>query len=132
MGEVPGARAELDRLGNVLRTQLLTLIAELTPDADRTLLFLDEPTPVDPEDPRAHHYSTTFRGKRPDSVTAPDTIRQAASLLANSGWEVSESREVNRTLIAAYRSGCTIEVRVPDHTPTILYSASTPAIALPE
>ncbi|MFB7721488.1 hypothetical protein [Nocardia sp. NPDC056100] len=132
MGEVPGARAELDRLGNALRTQLLALITELTPDADRTLLFLDEPTPVDDEHPSAHHYATTFRGKRPDSVTAADTVRHAASLLANSGWEVSESREVNRTLITAYRSGCTLELRIPDHTPTVLYSATTPAFPLPE
>ncbi|MEV6069817.1 hypothetical protein AB0L82_24990 [Nocardia sp. NPDC052001] len=132
MGEVPDARAELDRLGNSLRTQLLDLITLLTPGADPTLLFLDEPTPVDDEDPAAHHYSTTFRGQRPNSITAADTIRQAATLLANSGWEVSESREVNRTLITAYRSGCTLELRIPDHTPTVLYSATTPAFPLPE
>ncbi|MFF2552676.1 hypothetical protein ACFVUS_16845 [Nocardia sp. NPDC058058] len=132
MGEVPGARAELDRLGHALRTQLLDLITLLTPGADLTLLFLDEPTPVDEDHPSAHHYATTFRGKRPDSVTAADTVRHAAALLANSGWEVSESREVNRTLVAAYRNRCTLELRIPDHTPTILYSANTPAFPLPE
>lgn len=130
MGEIPGARAELDRLGNLLRAQLVDLIALLTPDADLTLLFLDEPTVTDWHEPLKYRYSTTFRGQRAAEVGAADTVRHAAALLANAGWEVSESREVNRTLVTGYSNGNTVEVRVPDQVPTVLFSAATPAMAL--
>ncbi|MRH88617.1 hypothetical protein GFY24_14390 [Nocardia sp. SYP-A9097] len=130
MGEIPGARAELDRHGRVLRTQLADLIALLTPDADLTLLFLDEPTVADWHEPLKYRYSTTFRAQRAEDVSAPDTVRRGAAMLANAGWEVSESREVNRTLVTGYSNGNTLEIRVPDQVPTVLFSASTPAMAL--
>ncbi|WP_327143731.1 hypothetical protein [Nocardia sp. NBC_01327] len=130
MGEIPGARAELDRLGRVLRTQVVALIEQLTPGADLMLLFLSEPTVSEWSEPVKYRYSTTFRGQRPESVGAADTVRRGAAMLADAGWEVSESREVNRTLVTGYRDGSTIELRVPDHTPTVLYSASSPALVL--
>lgn len=132
MGETSQARAELDRLGRSLRTQLVELITELTPGADLSLLFLDEPGVVDWHEPLRYQYSTdSFSGERGD-VAASETLRRATALLEAAGWSISEARETagttERTLLTASRDGNTIEIRISEHTPTVYFSGRTPAM----
>ncbi|MEE1805055.1 hypothetical protein, partial [Streptomyces sp. BE133] len=72
MGERPGAREELDRLGRALRAQLVELIDDLTPGADLGLHFLDEPNVADWHAPRRNSYAAVCRGERPAGVGAAD------------------------------------------------------------
>ncbi|APB01556.1 hypothetical protein [Nocardia seriolae] len=136
MGEISGARAELDRLGAVLRAQLVELIADLTPDADLGLLFLDEPTVADWSEPPRYHYSGLIRGERPATVAAADIARRATALLAGAGWEVGEVADTSgpkpAVVVTGRRDGLGIEVRVGDHTSAVMFSGRTPALALRE
>ncbi|GAA4840090.1 hypothetical protein [Kitasatospora terrestris] len=138
MGEVPGAREELERYGCVLRAQLVELIEEVTPGADLGLLFLDEPEVVDWHEPPAHGYSTVFRGERPEGVGAHDAVARGARLLGSAGWEVTGPAEeiapaARRCVVTAlHPGGVRIEVRSGDGGPGVLYSGRTPAVALRE
>ncbi|MFC9993643.1 hypothetical protein [Nocardia sp. NPDC127526] len=133
MSDISQARAELDRLGESLRAQLVELITELTPGADLDLLFLDEPGIVDWHEPLKYRYSAdSFRGERAD-VPAAELVRRAEAQLTTAGWQVTETRETGateRTVVTGTRDGNTIEIQVGEHTPTVYYSGHTPAMAL--
>ncbi|MEV6771259.1 hypothetical protein AB0N05_21830 [Nocardia sp. NPDC051030] len=132
MGEIPGARAELDRLGGALRAQLVELISELTPGTGLDLLFLDEPTVVDWHEPLKYRYSTDFRGARAAEVGAAEVARLGAGRLAAAGWTVSQAPEADGsgTVVTGTRDGMSIEIRVAEHVPNVLFSGRTPAMAL--
>lgn len=133
MGEGPGARAELDRLGRALRAQLVELIEDLTPGADLGLLLIDEPKVVDWHDPLRYSYSTVFRGERPEGVGAADAASRCAGLLGRAGWDVSGPwQESDGTcVLTAHRDGTLIEVTTGEH-PSVLYQGQTAARALRE
>lgn len=143
MGEIPGGREELDRLGRALRAQLVELIDNLTPGADLGLLFLDEPVRrrtniADWHEPLRHSYSAVFRGERPEGVGAADVASRAAGLLSPADWDiVGLEEEIDGTkctyvLTARHPDGTRIEVRTGDYNSTVLYSGQTPALALRE
>ncbi|MGV9663629.1 hypothetical protein [Nocardia niigatensis] len=134
MGDISGARDELDRLGAALRAQLTELVTDLTPGADLGLLFLDEPTIAEWTEPPRYHYSGLIRGERPATVPAADLARRAAALLAAAGWQVGESSDSTgaypAVVITGHRDGSSIEVRVGDHTSAVMFSGRTSALAL--
>ncbi|MGW5105781.1 hypothetical protein [Nocardia sp. NPDC004123] len=134
MGEISGARAELDRLGAVLRAQLVELITDLAPETNLRLLFLDEPTIVGWSEPPRYQYSGLIRGERPATVSAADIARRAAALLGAAGWEVGEAQDSTgpkpAVVVTGQRDGIGIEVRVGDHTSAVMFSGRTPALAL--
>ncbi|MEE1805320.1 hypothetical protein, partial [Streptomyces sp. BE133] len=138
MGEIPGVREELDRLGRALRAQLVELIDELTPGADLGLLFLDEPNVADWHEPLRYSYSAVFRGERPEGVGAADVASRAAGLLSPADWDIAGPQEeiggTKRTYVLTARrpDGTRIEVRTGDHNSAVLYSGQTPALALRE
>ncbi|MFG2563645.1 hypothetical protein [Streptomyces sp. NPDC048496] len=134
MGDIPGAREELDRMGRALRAQMVELITDLTPGSDLGLLFLDWPTVADWHEPLRHHYSALFRGERPASVSAADLASRAAALLGPAGWEIAASEENDGakpwSLVTGRQDGSSIEVRVGHHTSAVMFSGQTPALAL--
>lgn len=146
MGPIPGAREELDRLGRALRSQLTTMIDDLTPGSDLSLLFLDEPRIVDWHEPLRYQYAAeSFTGRRPVHVGAADIASRAAAMLTASGWRQSttNSREdPGRTprivVTGRHDNGCSIEIHVTaedDHSVspyTVWFSGRTPAMALRE
>ncbi|WAL68797.1 hypothetical protein ORV05_13830 [Amycolatopsis cynarae] len=138
MGEIPGAREELDRLGRSLRAQLVELINDLTPGADLGLLFLDWPGVADWHEPLRYSYSAVFRGDRPEGVGAAHVASRAASLFDPAGWNIAGPEEeidgTKRTyvLTARHSSGTRIEIRTSDRSSSVLYTGSTPALALRE
>ncbi|MFJ9444316.1 hypothetical protein ACIRRH_20920 [Kitasatospora sp. NPDC101235] len=137
MGPVPGAREELDRLGQALRAQLVELIDVLAPGSDLSLLFLDEPEIADWHEPLRYRYSAGgFRGKRPPNVSTADIVSRAATLLDSAGWEVATSQEdasgTPRVVVTGRHDGCSIEIRVADHGSSTWFSGQTPAMALYE
>ncbi|MTE11545.1 DnaJ-like cysteine-rich domain-containing protein [Nocardia aurantiaca] len=136
MGDISGAREELDRLGAALRAQLVELIVDLTPGTDLGLLFLDEPTVADWTEPPRYHYSGLIRGERPAAVSAADIARRAAALLGAAGWEVGEAQDFSgprpAVVVTGQRDGNSIEVRVGEHTSAVMFSGRTPALALRE
>ncbi|MEV4558407.1 hypothetical protein AB0K51_15655 [Kitasatospora sp. NPDC049285] len=139
MGEVPGARAELERFGQVLRAQLVALMEELTPGAtDSGRLPLGAPEAVEGHEPSAHAYSVVFHGERPDGVRAADAVSRAAQLLGAAGWEATGPQEEGNgpsrryVLTALHPDGIRIEIRSGDGGPGVLHSGRTPAVALRE
>ncbi|MEU6580749.1 hypothetical protein [Nocardia sp. NPDC046763] len=131
MGDISGAREELDRLGAALRAQLVELITDLTPGTGLSLLFLDAPTVVDWADPPRYHYSGLIRGQRPATVPAADLVERAAALLAAAGWEVgTEEVEAGAVVVTGHRQGNSIEVRVSGRSSSVMFSGQTPALAL--
>ncbi|MEU8515285.1 hypothetical protein AB0C76_27470 [Kitasatospora sp. NPDC048722] len=134
MSEIPGARAELNRLGRSLREQLVALITDLTPGADLGLLFLDDPLVADWHDPLRYHFSALFRGERPATVPAAEIASRAAVLLDAAGWDVttSEAQQDGKraTMVLARRDGNAIRVGTGDHTSAVMFSGRTPALAL--
>ncbi|MGW3073276.1 hypothetical protein [Kitasatospora sp. NPDC001132] len=137
MGPVPGAREELDRLGQMLRAQLVELIDELAPGGDLSPPFLAEPEVVDWHEPLRYRYSVgCFTGRRPANVTATDAASRAAALLESAGWKVATSQEeadgTVRIVVTGRRHGCGIEIRAVDHMSTLWFSGQTPAMALYE
>ncbi|MCX4774161.1 hypothetical protein OG322_33435 [Streptomyces sp. NBC_01260] len=135
MGEIPGVREELDRLGRALRAQLVELIDDLTPGADLGLLFLDEPNVADWHEPLRYSYSAVFRGERPEGVGAADVASRAAGLLSPADWDIAGPQEeidgTKRTYVLTARrpDGTRIEVRTGDYNSAVLYSGQTPALA---
>ncbi|WP_144440844.1 hypothetical protein [Streptomyces roseifaciens] len=143
MGDMPGAREELDRLGRALRAQLVELINDLTPGSDLRLLFLDAPRIVDWHEPLRYQYSTSsFNGERPAHVSAAESVSRAAALLGSAGWEVAISQEGvgggarpgprPGSVVIGRRDGCRIEIRVSDHRSIVYFDGRTPAMALYE
>jgi hypothetical protein len=143
MGEIPGDRAELGRLGRELRAQLVELAEELPPGGDLDLLRSGEPELVDRHEPPLHGCSTVVRGTRPEEVPAAHLILRAAGLLRAAGWDVAvpearregtEDEETEReyVLIARRPDGSRVEVRTNDRTSAVLYSGWAPAQDLRE
>ncbi|GAB0107155.1 hypothetical protein JMUB6875_61470 [Nocardia sp. JMUB6875] len=134
MGDISGAREELDRLGAALRAQLVELIADLTPGTDLGLLFLDEPTVADWTEPPRYQYSGLIRGERPATVAAADIVRRATALLDAAGWETGTAPDTTgarpAVVVTGHRDGNSIEVRVGEHTSAVMFSGRTPALAL--
>ncbi|MEU5424955.1 hypothetical protein AB0H73_05010 [Streptomyces olivoreticuli] len=134
MGEIPGAREELDRLGRALRAQLVEMITDLTPGSDLGLLFLNEPRVADWHEPLRYHYSAVFRGERPASVDAAEIASRASALLGSAGWEVAASEEIDGAkrsgVITGRHGGSSISIRAGDHTSAVLFTAQTPMPAL--
>ncbi|WP_328318178.1 hypothetical protein [Streptomyces sp. NBC_00388] len=134
MGDIPGAREELDRLGRALRAQLVVLIADLTPGSDPGLLFLGEPAIVDWHEPLRLRYSALFRGERPVNVSAAGLASRAAALLRSAGWEVAVPEEndgVRRHGVVTGRlDGSCIDIRAGDHTSAVMFEGRTPAMVL--
>jgi hypothetical protein len=134
MGEIPGAREELDGLGRALRAQLVELIIDLTPGSDLGLLFLNDLRVADWHEPLRYHYSAVFRGERPASVSGAEIASRASALLGSAGWEVATSEENDgakrRGMVIGRHDGGSIEILVGDHTSAVLFSAQTPALAL--
>ncbi|MFI1100734.1 hypothetical protein [Streptomyces melanogenes] len=134
MGDIPGAREELDRLGRALRARMVELITDLTPGADLGLLFLDEPTVADWHEPLRHHYSALLRGERPASVGAADITSRAAALLDSAGWQVTTSQDGDGprrwSVLTGRRGDSSIEIRVGHHMSAVMFSGQTPALAL--
>ncbi|MFC5144790.1 hypothetical protein [Streptomyces aureoversilis] len=137
MGDIPGAREELDRLGRALRAQLVELINELTPGSDLRLLFLDEPTVVDWHEPLRYQYGTSsFNGQYPAHASAADIASRAAALLGSANWEVATTQEEvrgrTRFVVTGRRDGCGIEISVGDRRSVVYFDGRTPAMALYE
>lgn len=134
MGEIPGAREALDRLGRVLRAQLVEMITDLTPGSGLDLLFLDRPAVADWHEPLRYHYSAMFRGEHPAGVSAAEIASRASALLGSAGWEVASSEEIDgakrSVVITGRQDGGSINIRVGDHTSAVLFTAQTPALAL--
>lgn len=134
MGDIPGAREELDRLGRTLRTRLVELITALTPGSDLGLLFLDEPTVADWHEPLRHHYSALFRGERPASISFAELASRATALLSSAGWQVAASHDSDGarrwSVLTGRHDDSTIEIRVAHHTSAVMFSGQTPALAL--
>ncbi|MVU78975.1 hypothetical protein GPX89_17190 [Nocardia sp. ET3-3] len=134
MGDISAAREELDRLGAALRAQMVELITDLTPDTDLGLLFLDAPTVADWAEPPRYHYSGLIRGQRPATVPAAELARRASAMLTAAGWDVGETEDTSgarpAVLITGRRDGNSIEVRVGDHTSSVMFSGRTPELAL--
>ncbi|MFE5212557.1 hypothetical protein [Streptomyces sp. NPDC056600] len=150
MAEVPGARAELDRLGRDLRAALVKLVEDLTPGTDLGLLPLGEPAVVDWHEPLGYRYSTTFRGHRPAGVAAAGIVPRAARSLGRAGWEVLEPAEDEEggkggepewatddtgdryRLTARHPDGNVVELRVDAYGSAVLFLGRTPVTALYE
>jgi hypothetical protein len=143
MGEIPGAREELDRLGRDLRRQVAELAETLTPGADIDLPLFREPAVRDWHEPLGYGYSTVFRGRLPLGVGADGIVSRAAELLRRAGWEVTmpEGGDIGWAtddpgdsvrLAARHPDGNRIEVRADGSGPTVLYDARTPVMALYE
>ncbi|MEU3556032.1 hypothetical protein [Streptomyces fragilis] len=144
MADIPGARAELDRLGRDLRAQLASLVQTLTPGADLDSLVLREPAVVDWHEPLGYRYSLSFRGHRPAGIAAAGIVPRAARLLARAGWDVPEPEEYaelewatddtgDRYLLTArHPDGNLIEVRVDAYGSAVLFIGRTPVTALYE
>lgn len=153
MGEIPGAREELDRLGRDLRVRLVELAEDLTPGAGLGLLLPREPSVVDRHEPLRYRYSLTLRGHRPAGVAAAGIVPRAARLLGLAGWEVPDpaGREEHEerqepeehewatddpgdryVLTARHPEGNLIEVRVDAYGTAVVYLGQTPVTALYE
>ncbi|WP_067695702.1 hypothetical protein [Nocardia jejuensis] len=132
MGEIAGARAELDRLGRSLRAQTVELVTELTPGADLDLLFLDEPTVSDRHEPVKYRYSTDFRGERPPGVEAADLVLRGAEMLSAAGWTVTASPADVVPGSIGTKDGSTIEIRATTAHPSVLFSVRTREMSLTE
>ncbi|MBF6133816.1 hypothetical protein IU501_12490 [Nocardia otitidiscaviarum] len=131
MGEIPGARQELDRLGQALRAQLTELVARLTPEAADDLFMPAEPKVADWREPEGYRYSAIVRGTR--SADPGSVLGRASELLAAAAWRVSgpeDSDGRGAMVLTGSRDGMTIEIRVWADAPGVLYSAHTPAVAL--
>lgn len=128
MAEIPGARAELDRLGRFMHAQVRELVSRLTPEAEVFPEELGVPAVSDWHEPLQFRHSMTFRGARPDTVPPAEMGRRAAEVLAAADWAVDE------VLADAYfatgrRDGVVIRVRVSVISDVVLYQAETPSMA---
>lgn len=152
MAELPGARAESDRLADDLRERIAELAERLTPGADLGPLFPREPSVVDRHEPLGFRYSVMARGHRPGGLGAPALVARAADLLGRLDWDVTErdggaggaaagtdgkatltgGTGHRHILTARHPDGSVIEVRVDADGPTVLYLGETPVMALYE
>ncbi|MQY05782.1 DnaJ-like cysteine-rich domain-containing protein [Actinomadura macrotermitis] len=131
MGKIPGARAELDRLGGVMRSELFDLVGRLTPEAAPAVeaVRLEYPGVADWHEPLRFDHRATIRGARPQDVSPEEMARRAVEAFAAAGWTVEE--EVADAILVTGRSeDITIKVRVSVVSPVVLYMAGTPAMAL--
>lgn len=134
MDRTSKARGELDRLGRSLRVQLIALITDLTVRVHLRRLSLDEPKIADPREPLRYHYSTSYQGNRPATVTAAETTSRATALLRAAGWDVTVSQEdddgILWTVIVARRDGSDIRILTSEDTHAVSFRGQTPVVAL--
>ncbi|MFJ8208990.1 hypothetical protein [Streptomyces sp. NPDC096033] len=134
MAETSKERDELDRLGRLLRSQLVALINDLTIRVHLRRLSLDEPKVADRCEPPRYHYATGYQGNRPATTTAAETASRAAFLLRAAGWDVTASQEDDDgrlwTVVVAHREGNSIRILTSDDTPAVVFRGQTPALAL--
>ncbi|MEU4699314.1 hypothetical protein [Nonomuraea dietziae] len=131
MAEIPGAKAELERLGRLMRAQMLDLVARLTPEAEVFPQKLGHPSVADWHEPLRFTYGMTSRGARPDTVPPAEMAQRAAEVLATAGWAVAVEEEVADAYCVTGRSeDVMIRVRVSTVSDVMLYIAETPKMAL--
>ena len=133
MAEIPGARAELDRAGDWLRTQIRELAARLTPERLPELPSRD-PIIVDWHEPLGYQHRITARAERaaePDNTAA---AAYAAELLAEAGWEVTQETEQASSApllhVIGTRDGFGLRVRFQEGFAEVLYTGETPKMPL--
>ncbi|MGI5170380.1 hypothetical protein ACQEU3_39120 [Spirillospora sp. CA-253888] len=129
MAEIPGARAELDRLGRLMRAQALELAARLTPEAQIFPEKMGHPSVADWHEPLKFKHGVTFRGARPDAVPPAEMARRAAQVLAAAGWSVEEE-VTDAHFVTGRGKGVMIRVRMSLVSDVVLYTAETPMVAL--
>lgn len=134
MDETSKARDELDRLGRILRRQLVALITDLTVRVHLRRLSLDEPKVADRCEPPRYRYATEYQGNRPATATAAGTASRAAFLLRAAGWDVTASQEDDDgrlwTVVLAHREGNSIRILTSDDIPAVVFRGQTPALTL--
>ncbi|MFD3698030.1 hypothetical protein ACFWUZ_18070 [Streptomyces sp. NPDC058646] len=128
MAEIPGARAELDRLGRFMHAQVRELVSRLTPEAQVSPGELGPPAVSDWHEPLQFRHTMTFRGARPDTVPPAEMGRRAAEALADAGWAVEEEI-ADAYFTTGRRDEVVLRVRVSMISDVVLYQAETPSMA---
>ncbi|MGW6724404.1 hypothetical protein ACWF9G_00740 [Nocardia sp. NPDC055029] len=135
MTEVPGADAELRRLGRVLLGQVRTIAAQVTPAA----VIPDSVLPDTPEvaewtEPLRYRFALRAQTGLDAGVSADEAVRRAVEAFSAGGFDIAEERRAGtvaaRVVVTGSLAGFRIDVRVWPATGDVVYAGVTPAVAL--
>ncbi|MFD3696882.1 hypothetical protein ACFWUZ_12140 [Streptomyces sp. NPDC058646] len=142
MGEIPGARARLDREVAAVFDCLRSLAELLTPGQVPDLAVPREPFRDGGTVPATYHYSAVHRvdareARPPRSAYGPELAFLAGGFLRADGWVTSEGTRrpgtgAGSTVVNGERGGARVGVSVAHDRSSVLYTGRTSAVALYE